>query len=251
MAIGVFITATVLVLLLQAWLLVTNHENAQLYRALRNAYDVLEEKSRQTLDNMARLEQTNDELEAVQAELIRNNRGLAESTALWERLAVTDTMTELANRRAFQERLREEISRAQRYHYPFLVFMLDVDDFKTYNDTLGHPAGDQVLRDIAGIMRDIVREGDLVARYGGEEFVVLLPQTDTRQGRVVAERLRDAVARHQFPHRKVTVSIGAAEYDKDGTDTEGLIDGADRALYIAKRAGRNRVVFIQDILHRD
>ena len=165
MGIGVFIGAAVLVLLFLARLVITNHENARLYRSLRDAYDDLEEKNRQAVDHSAQIEQLNDDLEAVQAELIRSNRELVESKALWERLAVTDTMTELANRRAFEERLREEIARAQRYSYPFLLLMLDVDDFKGYNDTLGHPAGDQVLREIATAMRETVREGDLVARY--------------------------------------------------------------------------------------
>ena len=250
MGIGVFIGAAVLVLLFLARLVITNHENARLYRSLRDAYDDLEEKNRQAVDHSAQIEQLNDDLEAVQAELIRSNRELVESKALWERLAVTDTMTELANRRAFEERLREEIARAQRYSYPFLLLMLDVDDFKGYNDTLGHPAGDQVLREIATAMRETVREGDLVARYGGEEFAALLPQTDARQGRVVAERIRDAIERHTFPHRRVTVSIGAAEFADDGSDAETLIDSADRALFVAKRGGRNRVVFIQDVLPR-
>jgi diguanylate cyclase (GGDEF)-like protein len=218
----------------------------RLYRSLHKAYNDLEGKNRQALDHTAQLEQLNDELQAVQAELIRNNRELIESKALWERLAITDTMTEIANHRAFQERLREEIARAQRYSYPFILLMLDVDDFKPYNDTYGHPAGDQVLRAIASVMRESVREGDLVARYGGEEFAALLPQTDTRHGRIVAERIREAVERYSFAHRNVTLSIGAAEFATDGPDAEALIYSADRALYAAKRAGRNRVIFFQD-----
>jgi diguanylate cyclase (GGDEF)-like protein len=225
----------------------TNRENSGLLRSLQDAYRDLEIKNRQALEHTAQLEQLNDELQAVQSELVRNNRELVESKALWERLAITDTMTEIANHRAFQERLREEIARAQRYSYPFILLMLDVDDFKPYNDTYGHPAGDQVLRGIATVMRETVREGDLVARYGGEEFAALLPQTDSRHGRIVAERIRDAVERHVFSHRAVTLSIGAAEFSVDGADAETLIDSADRALYSAKRAGRNRVVFVQDI----
>ena len=250
MGVGVLIVVTILVLLVLARQVATNHENARLYRSLRDAYDAMEEKNRQAVDHTAQLEQFNDELEAVQTELIRSNRELSESKAIWERLAVTDTMTELANRRAFMERLREEIARAQRYSYPFLMLMLDVDDFKGYNDTFGHPAGDIVLREIAEVMRETVREGDLVARYGGEEFAALLPQTDSRQGRIVAERIRDAVERHSFPNRRITVSIGAAEFELDGADAESIIDSSDRALFVAKRSGRNRVVFIQDVLPR-
>ncbi len=250
MGIGVIIGAAVLVLLILAYLVSTNRSNARLFSSLRDAYDDLEEKNRQAVEHTAQLEQMNDELEAVQTELIRSNRELVQAKSLWERLAVTDMLTELANRRAFQERLREEIARAQRYSYPFLLLMLDVDDFKGYNDTLGHPAGDEVLREIAAVMRETVREGDLVARYGGEEFAALLPQTDARQGRVVAERIRDAVERHAFPHRRITVSIGAAEFAVDGRDFETIIDGADRALFVAKRSGRNQVIFIQDVLPR-
>lgn len=250
MIIRLLIGAIVVLLLVVVCLVITNHENARLFRVLRNAYDDLEERNRNTADQTAQLEQLNDELEAVQLELIRSNRELVESKALWERLAVTDMLTELANRRAFLERLREEIARAQRYSYRFLLLILDVDDFKGYNDSLGHPAGDIVLREVAAVLRETMREGDLVARYGGEEFAALLPQTDARQGRVVAERIRDAVERHVFPHRRITVSIGVAEYDVDGDDVETIIDGADRALFVAKRTGRNRVVFIQDVLPR-
>ena len=251
LGIGVYIAAAALVLLVVIRLIVTNRENARLYRALRDAYDALEERNRQEVERTAQIAQSNDELEAVQAELIRRNRQLAELTARWVLLATTDVGTDLANRRAFLERLREEIARAHRYGYPFLLLMLDIDNFKTYNDTLGHPAGDVLLREFAGVLRDTVREGDLVARYGGEEFAALLPQTEARHGRVVAERIRDAVERHAFSHRRVTVSIGAAEFARDGADSELLIDSADRALYRAKRSGKNRVVFIQDVLPPD
>lgn len=251
MELGVLIGATILVLVVLARQAIIIRENTRLYRSLHDAYSDLEEKNRQALVHAAQLEELNDELQAVQAELIRNNRQLVESRALWERLAVTDTMTEIANHRAFQERLREEIARAQRYNYPFILLMLDVDDFKPYNDTFGHPAGDQVLREIAAVMRETVREGDLVARYGGEEFAALLPQTDAKHGRIVAERVREAVQRHRFAHRTVTLSIGAAEFPVDGGEAEKLIVSADQALYSAKRGGRNRVVFIADILPPD
>jgi diguanylate cyclase (GGDEF)-like protein len=239
--------AVALFAIILARVVFTNRELTRLNRSLQDAYRDLEEKNRQALDHTAQLEELNDELQAVQAELIRNNRELLDSRALWERLAITDMMTEIANHRAFQERLREEIARAQRYAYPFILLMLDVDDFKPYNDTFGHPAGDQVLREMATVMRETVREGDLVARYGGEEFAALLPQTDAEHGRTVAERIREAVERHAFPHGHLTLSIGAAEYSSDGADPEALIASADTALYAAKRSGRNRVVFVQDL----
>jgi diguanylate cyclase (GGDEF)-like protein len=245
--IGVLIGAAILVLLVVVRHVISTRENATLLHSLRDAYAELEEKNRQALDYTARLEQMNNDLHAMHVELIANNQELAEAKVLWERLAITDTMTEIANHRAFQERLREEIARAQRYNYPFILLMLDVDNFKPYNDTYGHPAGDQVLRQIASVMRDSVREGDLVARYGGEEFAALLPQTAARAGRVVAERIRQSVARTSFGHREVTLSIGAAEFADDGADAETLIVNADKALYAAKNRGRNCVVFAQEL----
>jgi diguanylate cyclase (GGDEF)-like protein len=249
LTIGLIIAAVIAVAALLASLLLINQNNLRVNRRLRDAYDALEERSDGALARTSQLLQSIDELEAVQAELIRSCRELTDAKEDWERLATTDSVTELANRRAFHDRLREEIARAQRYSYPFLLLMLDIDNFKSYNDTLGHPVGDQVLRAVAQVLRDTVREGDLVARYGGEEFSAILPLTGANQGRVVAERLREAVERHEFPHRRITVSIGAAEFDADASDAEGLIQSADRALYAAKAAGKNLVVFIQDLLN--
>ncbi|HLJ56889.1 MAG TPA: diguanylate cyclase [Chthonomonadaceae bacterium] len=248
MTAGLIIAAVVAVIALLASLLLINRNNLRVYRSLRDAYESLDERSREASERTAQLLQTVDELEAVKAELIRSCRGLTEAKEDWERLATTDSVTELANRRAFHDRLREEIARAQRYSYPVLLLMIDVDNFKAYNDALGHPAGDQVLREVAQVLRDTVREGDLVARYGGEEFSAILPLTGSSQGHVVAERLREAVERHEFPHRRITVSVGAAEFDADASDAESLIQSADRALYAAKAAGKNLVVFIQDLL---
>jgi diguanylate cyclase (GGDEF)-like protein len=240
---GVLIAGAVVLLGYLVFQVVVNRENTRQYRTLLDAYTDLEERNRKALDRTAQLEQLNDELQAVQAELIRSNRELIESRALWERLAITDAMTEIANHRAFQERLREEIARAQRYGYRFILLMMDVDHFKQYNDQFGHPRGDQVLRRVAALLRETVREGDLVARYGGEEFTALLPQTDAKQGMVVAERIRSAVERDRFDGRAITISVGAAEFPVDGADAETLIARADNALYLAKNRGRNRVVF--------
>jgi diguanylate cyclase (GGDEF)-like protein len=244
---GVFTGAAILVLLILIRQVFTIKENKSLYRSLHNAYKELEEKSRQALDYTAQLERLNAELHATQVELIKNNEELLASRALWEQLAITDTMTEIANHRAFQGRLRAEIARAQRYNYALILLMLDVDDFKHYNDDYGHPAGDQVLREIAALMRETVREGDLVARYGGEEFAALLPQTDAESGRRVAERIREVVETHSFTFHPVTLSIGAAEYVTDGIDAEELISRADQALYAAKHNGKNQVIFFKDI----
>lgn len=219
------------------------------HRAYRSLLDVNVEsnlKNIQAEDYITALEQAYDALWEKHEELIKFNQEVSESRALWENLAATDAMTGIANHRAFQAKLREEIARAQRYDYSLILLMLDVDRFKPYNDAFGHPAGDQVLREIAGLLRDTVREGDFVARYGGEEFAALLPQTDLESGRRVAERIRAVVEAHSFAHRPITLSIGAAEFFRNGNSEEELLSSADRALYAAKNQGRNQVVFFSD-----
>lgn len=164
-----------------------------------------------------------------------------------QRLSVTDALTGLPNRRRLEERLQEELLRAQRYRHPLSVIMADIDHFKHYNDTHGHPQGDLVLREIAGLLRACVRETDLVARYGGEEFVVLLPETPKEAALPVAEKIRRAVAAHPFAHREaqpggaLTISLGVATFPEDLADALGVLRLADQALYQAKRSGRDRV----------
>lgn len=162
-------------------------------------------------------------------------------------LAMRDALTGLPNRRFFEERLREEVARVRRYQGTCSVAMVDVDRFKTYNDTLGHPAGDQVLRELAGILQANVRETDLAARYGGEEFGLILVRTPIDRAWEVMERLRREVQRHAFPREDVmptgdlTVSVGIASSTGSRAGAEELVERADRALYAAKEAGRNRV----------
>ena len=161
--------------------------------------------------------------------------------------SITDELTGLYNYRYFRIRLRDEVFRARRTGRPTSLAILDVDNFKHYNDTLGHPAGDQVLKQIAKILQKSVRDTDVVARYGGEEFCVILPEVDVTGSISFAERLRKNVEDHPFfmeetqPGGKVTISIGVATYPKDATIMKELIVRADVALYRAKRTGRNRV----------
>lgn len=163
------------------------------------------------------------------------------------RLAVRDPLTGLPNRRHFEELLRSELARLRRYGGSCAVAMLDVDHFKTYNDTLGHVAGDRVLRELARVLEAHVREPDVVARYGGEEFSVLFVDTEPAEAAAVLERLRVAVERHPFPREEVMptgeLTISAGVVGSTGLDDEvvTLIDAADRAMYAAKNAGRNRV----------
>ena len=168
---------------------------------------------------------------------------LEKANAELEALATTDGLTGLKNHRAFQERLAEEASRASRYGLPLSLILLDVDGFKRYNDTHGHPAGDAVLKTVAQVLQNCARDTDLVARYGGEEFVVVLPQTDSEGAMIFAERLRASVESYPWLPQNVTASFGVASLhlgEEGGTD---LIARADRALYRSKAEGRNRVTY--------
>jgi len=170
----------------------------------------------------------------VQAELVRLNRTL-------EGLATTDSLTGLSNRRQFDAALGTAFSFAQRQKIPLSLLIIDVDHFKSYNDEFGHTAGDEILRTVAAILRDGMREHDTVARYGGEEFAVLMPATNALDCRNPAERLRTAVADYHWPFRPVTVSIGAASTSTATPSVSALVEAADQALYRSKRAGRNRL----------
>ncbi|MCG8421664.1 MAG: diguanylate cyclase [Proteobacteria bacterium] len=198
--------------------------------------------------NQALLEM-NRELEA---KVFERTHELAEANARLAQLAVTDGLTQLYNHRHFHERLALEVERSIRNGLPLSLFMIDVDHFKHYNDQHGHPAGDDVLRQLARLMTNGRRANDFCARYGGEEFCVVLVDTPKLTAVKVAERLRERVDQHPFPKRelqpggRLSVSIGVATFPEDADGAESLISAADRALYAAKRSGRNRVLLAQN-----
>jgi diguanylate cyclase (GGDEF)-like protein len=196
----------------------------------------------ETFNKMAAaLQAQHDNLEQVVAE---RTRELREANLRLERLATTDGLTGVYNHRRFQEALAQETLRSGRNGRPFSVLFLDVDHFKRFNDAMGHPAGDELLRQLAALLARELRSSDLVARYGGEEFGVILADTGKDRALQVAERLRAAVELElndtaRAPY--VTVSVGAATYGFDGETPRQLVGAADRALYVAKHTGRNRV----------
>jgi two-component system cell cycle response regulator len=159
-------------------------------------------------------------------------------------LAIRDGLTNLYNYRYFWEMLNQQVGQSRRYGWPLSLLFLDIDDFKKINDTLGHPQGDAVLKALADYLRGVLRQADLLCRYGGEEFVVLLPQTQAEQALILAERLREGIARTLISlspgHIHITVSIGVAGLTTD-MDGATLVKAADAALYRAKNSGKNRV----------
>jgi two-component system cell cycle response regulator len=163
------------------------------------------------------------------------------------RLTVMDGLTQAANRRCLMEFLDREVARSQRHDRPLSVLLLDIDRFKAVNDTYGHLCGDFVLRELAGVVRPLVRREDLFARYGGEEFCLVLVETPPGPAVEAAERLREAVAGHPFRFEnqpiRLTVSVGVAWTSGDpSSDPAALLRVADERLYRAKRGGRNQVV---------
>jgi len=161
-------------------------------------------------------------------------------------LSVTDELTSLYNRRHLMSRLTQEVAVAKRHSYCLSLIMVDVDQFKCYNDMNGHQQGDMILQLLAKRLRDCTRAGDLVARYGGEEFAVVMRKADKATALQQAERLRSEIAGHSFPNEdtqpdgRLTISLGVASLPTDARNMEELIKKADAELYRAKAAGRNR-----------
>jgi diguanylate cyclase (GGDEF)-like protein len=161
-----------------------------------------------------------------------------------KQLAYLDGLTGIFNRRYFETRITEEIERARRFGTELSLVMVDVDKFKSLNDSYGHLLGDEVLRQVSSLLSRQVRKIDVVCRYGGEEFVILLPQTAPEQAFHVAEKLRRALEEWHFPGvpTALTISGGVAVYPVHGDTRDALVKAADAALYAAKGAGRNRIL---------
>ena len=183
---------------------------------------------------LGQLRRVEDQLRENQAYLTRANQTLETKVHL-------DALTGLNNRRAFDDRLRLEFDRARSSGAALSVVMLDIDEFKKFNDAFGHPAGDDILRTIARVIFDVARSSDFPARYGGEEFIMILPRADTDGSCRAAERLRAAIEAQPSALRSITASLGVATLNDDMETPQDLIQAADRALYVSKACGRNRI----------
>ena len=164
-------------------------------------------------------------------------------------LAITDSLTEVYNHNFFYTRLEEEFNRTVRYETPISLIMMDIDDFKRINDTYGHRTGDHVLKEVADMIKKIVRKTDIVARYGGEEFSVILPHTNLDGAEEEAERIREAISSHAYANltkETITISLGVVSYPSGKTimNAGDFVNLADTALYEAKRSGKNKVVVL-------
>lgn len=193
-----------------------------------------------SLEDVTQLERNKLELKTAYDQLQAHSEQL-------ERLATTDPLTECLNRRSFFDRFATQWADAVRYDVPIAAIMVDIDFFKSINDNFGHSMGDDVLRGISATLRTAARTGDLVCRFGGEEFCIMLTHTDIDEAAEAAERFRAAIAATQFPELSVTASIGVSARSLGGEDPQGMIDQADRCLYVAKRNGRNQVVRWDDV----
>ncbi|HLN99401.1 MAG TPA: diguanylate cyclase [Pyrinomonadaceae bacterium] len=197
-----------------------------------------------------------DDVDLSLLEIISPQIAVAVERADWQEratqfqlMSITDPLTGLLNRRYLEERLTDELNRSQRYNYSMSCLMIDIDDFKNYNDRNGHQAGDVALKITAHALKAALRSADVACRYGGEEFCIVLPQTSLSEAGVIAERMRQRVAEKVYPHGKsqplgtVSVSIGISTFAKNVDTAEKVIAAADRALYNAKLKGKNRIEF--------
>ncbi|MFC1683285.1 diguanylate cyclase [Candidatus Zixiibacteriota bacterium] len=190
-----------------------------------------------------------DQIKIVVAKTLERSKLLkkAEEGEIYKQLSRIDGLTELYNYTFFQQLLKTEVERAMRYSHQLSLLMIDIDNFKGYNDNHGHPAGDEALKRLARVMSRAVRGCDFIARYGGDEFVVVLPETEQSEARIIGERLRLLVEQTTFDgdgsgqQAIITVSLGLATYPQDAQTKEDLVKRADQALYQAKAKNRNNL----------
>ncbi|MEC0124479.1 sensor domain-containing diguanylate cyclase [Paenibacillus pabuli] len=207
---------------------------------IMNTKTKLQELYQATNEANKELERLHEEYKVKQQALIKVNDQL-------ETMASTDLLTGLKNRRFFQEKMQESLALFRDTQCVFSLLVVDIDHFKNINDTYGHPIGDLVLGNLAGLLQSVSRSMDVVARYGGEEFVIILTDCDREQAAATAERYRLQVASADWGEYNITVSIGAATVSQEDTD-QSLFQKADKALYASKTGGRNRVTHAAELV---
>lgn len=188
---------------------------------------------------------------AILVIVVGSSRALAQTLQELEYYSLHDPLTNLYNRRHFLHMLEYEIGRSQRHDHPFSLVMIDLDDFKEINDTHGHPVGDAALKELANLLQDSIRVGDLACRIGGDEFILLLPETPLAGARAFAAKLRERLSRHRYQIQgasfHLTCSLGVVTFPEDGKSGEELLAHADLAAYEAKRRGKDEVCFYRDL----
>ena len=184
-----------------------------------------------------------------------NEKKLQEANIKLQKLAITDSLTNLRNRRSFEDELMQSIKVVKRYKHPLSILLLDIDNFKNYNDTYGHLKGDQALIKVAQLLATNVRDCDMVSRFGGEEFAIILPNTFKQGAYGLAEKVRTCIENYNWKDRQITASFGIATltYDhlkhlKKANLSEQVIDQADQALYYVKEHGRNQCMHYDEVL---
>jgi len=195
--------------------------------------------------NRDRLQEKNIELMEKTALLEEVEKTLRESENRYRELSIVDDLTQLYNSRHFYQQLKMEIDRLDRHEYPLTLLLIDLDDFKVFNDTYGHIEGDQVLLRFGQVIKRCLRKADSAYRYGGEEFTIILPMTTSEEGIVIAERIKEELKKENFSpvpdkHVHLTVSIGFAQYNKQ-EDVKVFVSRADHLMYQAKKNGKDRI----------
>ena len=202
---------------------------------------------KKTIDYKAYIDSKNSELlstnKSLEDRVVQRTEELKEATDQLEELERTDALTDIHNRYSIMKILDTEVDRAKRYGNPLSIFMYDIDHFKRLNDTHGYRAGDDILYNLTKVVKDSLRDIDIVGRYGGEEFLVIMPSTILSDAIDVAQRVCETVSNHKFSQiKQLTISIGLVELGKDES-MDMLFTRADKLLYKSKESGRNRVSF--------
>ncbi|ASQ90537.1 GGDEF domain-containing protein [Prosthecochloris sp. GSB1] len=261
-----FVLGVLLIVLVSAvWLIVSNYRQTviplnQLAGKLRMLNEELPESFHDTAEEVKkdiRHEAFSSDINEITDSIVRFCQNIDTKNKKLDELFIKDEKTNLYNYRHFKDHLIVDVARAKRFGEKVALAMIDIDHFKAYNDANGHVAGDIVLERIARIILEQCRESDIPARFGGEEFAVVFPRTESRMAVEIVERLRQVISAEPFYHEReqpggqLTISAGVAMFPEDAVDWYSLVNSADKALYHAKKTGRNRVVYVAEIEKRE